>query len=163
MNKNRTSMWMRKYWLIGQAAVGLVAVRCSMRWVSLSRLLGWMSRIPVSSSKNLATVKDIAFYVDRLLKMFPANPRGNCLPRSLVMYGFSRWHGFSSQFHCGVQRVDHVLAGHAWLTVGSKPFLERGNQWEKFAVTFTFPKYSNAEWTSRKLEKTPLMSGQSNL
>ena len=71
-------MWVRKYWLIGQAAVGLVVVRCLLRWVSLSRLLGWMNVITVSPVKGLATIRAIAYSVDRLLKIFPANPRGNC-------------------------------------------------------------------------------------
>ena len=128
-----------------------MAVRSFLRWVSLSRLLGWMNFIKVSPVTYPAPVKAIAYYVDRLLQLFPANPRGNCLPRSLVLYGFARWHGFPVQFHCGIRRLDGVLVGHAWLTLNSQPFLERSKEWEKFAVTFTFPETSEVNLSTAKM------------
>ena len=132
-------MQFTKYWLITQVAVALVVVRVSLRVVGLPRVLTWMHAVSVARAQDRDTVETVAYYTDRWLQLFPSNPRGNCLPRSLVLYRFARRNGFPVQFHCGVKSVDSALHGHAWLTLDGEPFSEPSNQWKSFAVTFSFP------------------------
>jgi hypothetical protein len=80
-----------------------------------------------------------AYYTDALLRRFGFLVRGNCLPRSLVLYYFATRFGFSVQFCCGVQRNGDALKGHAWLTRAGHPFLEDGNPENQFVITFSFP------------------------
>lgn len=135
----------RKYRLIGQVALLLFEVRMLMSWVRLPSLLEWLHVNRVSCAKELQSLKDVAYYTDRLLAIFPVNERGNCLPRSFVLYGFAKRFGFPVQFHCGVRRVEQELIGHAWLTLKGEAFLEPSQQWENFDVTYSFPQFSEAD------------------
>lgn len=140
----------RKYWLIGQVALLLLVVRMMMSWVRLPSLLEWLHVIRVSCVKELQILKDVAYYTDRLLAIFPVNERGNCLPRSLVLYGFAKRFGFPVRFHCGVRRVEQELTGHAWLTLKGEAFLEHSQQWENFDVTYSFPQFSEVDSSAQK-------------
>ncbi len=84
-------------------------------------------------------IAKMANYTDALLGIFPANPKGNCLPRSLILFRLARLQGFPVVFHCGVRRSEEGLDGHAWLTLFNKPFLEPSNQHEEMVKTVTFP------------------------
>jgi hypothetical protein len=92
---------------------------------------------------------DLAYYTDRWLTIFPYNVKGNCFPRSLTLYRLARRHGCHVQFHCGVAKIGETLAGHAWLTLDGKPFLEPADQWRRFTVTFSFP--PSPEWQGASL------------
>lgn len=133
---------LNKYWLISQVGLLLIFIRAALQWISLPRLLGWLHGVPISFDKDFLTLQAMANYVDRLLTMFPVNQRGNCLPRTLVLYGLARRYGFPVLFQCGIHRVNQELKGHAWLTLGSEPFLEPTPQRERFQVTYSFPKGS---------------------
>ena len=77
---------------------------------------------------------------DRFLGMFPANPRGNCLPRSLMLFRLARLQWLSRGYSIvGVRRSDTELDGHAWLSLDGHPFLEHTRQHEHMAKTVTFP------------------------
>ena len=148
------SQRLRQYWLIGQMALLLFVVRMTMLWMRLPFLLGWLHVIRVSSVKDFQTLKDVAYYTDRLLAIFPVNERGNCLPRSLVLYGFAKRYGFPVRFHCGVRWVEQELTGHAWLTLEGEAFLEPNRQWEYFDVTYSFPQSSKSEsHTQNRIKK----------
>ncbi len=139
------SLRVSQYWLIGQVALLLFVVRMTMLWMCLPSLLGWLHVIRVSSVKDFQTLKDVAYYTDRLLALFPVNERGNCLPRSLVLYRFAKRYGLPVRFHCGVRWVEKELTGHAWLTLEGEAFLEPNRQWEHFDVTYSFPQPSKAD------------------
>ena len=84
-------------------------------------------------------MKALVGYVDRWLQLFPYNPRGNCFPRSLVLYRLARQLEYPVTLHCGVRKEASALEGHAWLTLGSQVFYEPGAQWQYFTVTFSYP------------------------
>lgn len=132
-------MGLRKYRLIAQTGVMVAAVRVLTRLTALPRVLGWLHRAPLAPQPNRTRLDDAAYYTDRWLTVFPANPKGNCFPRSLTLYWFARSCGFPVRFHCGVQRNGDALDGHAWLSLNGTAFLERSRHWEGFAVTVSFP------------------------
>ncbi len=135
---------MKKYWLISHVFLLLLVVRMTMSWMRLPSLLGWLDIIRAARSKELGQLQHVAYYTDRFLTLFPANERGNCLPRSLVLYGFAKRYGFPVRFHCGVRWVGQELTGHAWLSLESKAFLESNQQWKHFEVTYSFPESSES-------------------
>jgi hypothetical protein len=125
--------------LIAQSASVLLVVRLGLQVASLPRVLKWLHRDHVSPVQNLAILTNLAYYTDRWLRLFPANPKGNCLPRAVALYRLARTHGFSVRFQCGIRRHGEQLDGHAWLLMDDRAFLESTSQWEHFAVTFSFP------------------------
>ncbi len=143
---------LRKYRLIAQTGVMVTAVRVLTRLATLPRVLGWLHRAPLSPQPNRTRLDDAAYYTDRWLTLFPANPKGNCFPRSLTLYWFARRFGFPVRFHCGVQRNGQVLDGHAWLSLNGTAFLEPSRHWEGFAVTVSFPSSGPED---AKLAKAP--------
>jgi hypothetical protein len=107
--------------------------------VKLTRILAWLQPATCSSGKDTQYITKLAGYTDRLLQIFPANPKGNCLPRSLILFRFARQQGFLVVFHCGVRRSEFGLDGHAWLTLRDEPFLENSRQHEEMVKTVSFP------------------------
>ena len=132
----------KQYWLISQVVVRLSLVRILMVCVPLPLLLKGLNVIRIARRKDWGRMQTVAYYVDRFLTIFPANERGNCLPRSLVLYGFAKQYGFAVQFHCGVQWIGLKLSGHAWLSLDGDAFLEPTQQWKQFQITYSYPKPS---------------------
>jgi hypothetical protein len=129
----------KKIRLIAKSAAVLFTVQFALRVANLPRVLRWLHLESVPKGQDLSTLTDLAYYTDRWLGLFPANPKGNCLPRAVVLYRLARAYGFAVRFQCGIQRHGAQLDGHAWLLMGNGAFLEPTNQWEQFAVTFSFP------------------------
>lgn len=97
----------------------------------------------LTSSPENEFIQDVNYYCFRMFRMFPANPKGNCLPRSLILYWFARQCGFPVRFHCGVRWMNESLDGHAWLTLNDVPFLEPKNlEEEGYHETYSFPERS---------------------
>lgn len=142
LNIQRYLQHLRKYWLIGQAVLLLIVVRMMISRVRLPSMLECLDVINISNVKKMDSLTEVSYYTDRLLSIYPVNERGNCLPRSLVLYVFAKRFGFPVQFHCGVQWVQHELIGHAWLTLDGEAFCEPTRQWEHFDVTYSFPQSS---------------------
>lgn len=130
---------LRKYWTL--LVVGLVVlwVRLLLRGKSLPLVLDRVTPHSVSRRPDEAVMKDLAYYVDRWLQLFPYNSKGNCFPRSLALYWFARRLGYPVQFQCGVRKDASHLDGHAWLTLDRLPFHETGRYWQHYTVTFSYP------------------------
>ncbi len=127
------------YSAVLRAAFTLLWVRLLLRWKCLPEVLQSLTPSKRYSRPLPLDLYDIAYYVDRWLSLFPYNAKGNCFPRSLVLYRFARLRGFPVCFHCGVRKMGNRLDGHAWLTLQGRPFHEPTLHWNSFAVTFTFP------------------------
>lgn len=129
----------RRIRLIARSAAVLLVVRLGLRVARLPQVLRWLHRDVVPRQQDLPTLTELAYYTDRWLALFPANPNGNCLPRAVALYRLARAYGFPVRFQCGVQRQGTQLGGHAWLLMEDRALLESTNQWAQFAVTFSFP------------------------
>ena len=94
---------------------------------------------PLGDNPDGARTTQAATFIDGFLTRFPAHPKGNCLPRSLALLYFATRQGIPVQFHCGVRKnQDTTLDGHARLSFNQTPFLERGNPFKEYTVTFSF-------------------------
>jgi Transglutaminase-like superfamily len=131
----------RKYRTILQIGLVVLRIRVLLRFKTLTRVLEQFSPCSMVVEPDDAGMKNLAYYVDRWLRLFPYNRRGNCFPRSVALYRFARQRGYPVQFHCGVRKEAAGLDGHAWLTLDSKPFHEPGTHWQYFTVTFSYPSY----------------------
>ena len=129
----------RKYRLIISTGLVVLGIRIALHLVSLRRLLYWLSYVPVSVGEGEAVIEDTAYYTDRWLTMFPYNPKGNCFPRALTLFLFSRRAGLPVEFNCGVMKLNQHLEGHAWLMLNGRQFFEPSSYWQSFTVTLKFP------------------------
>ncbi len=117
----------------------MIWIRFALKFVKLTTLLAWLQPRIGSGREDEECVAKMAYYTDALLGMFPANPKGNCLPRSLILFRLARLEGFPVVFHCGVSRSGSGLDGHAWLTHIEQPFLENSSQHQSMVKTISFP------------------------
>ena len=117
----------------------MVFIRLGLRWLTLPKLLHLLQSSNFSASEDLLELQQVAYYADRLLKLFPYNAKGNCLPRSLILYVYAPRYGYRVKFHCGVRKSETGLDGHAWLTSNGQPFLESTRQIEGMVETFSYP------------------------
>ena len=130
----------KKYWILTQVFVVLVVIWVSLRWMRLPRLLEWLRPSRPYLSQDLLRLQAIVYYTDRWLTIFPYNPKGSCLPRSLVLFGFAQRCGFPVKIHFGVRGLDTGMVGHAWLTLEGTPFVEKTRQYKQMVETYSFPK-----------------------
>jgi hypothetical protein len=114
-------------------------IRLLLRLTSLPVVLAILSSGSAMRPSDEAEMKRVAYYVDRWLRLFPYNQKGNCFPRSLALYRLARRRGFPVRFHCGVRKDISGLEGHAWLTLESQTFHEPGALWRDFTITFSYP------------------------
>jgi Transglutaminase-like superfamily len=128
-----------KYWTVLRVGLVVLWVRLSLRVKSLPLVLNGLNPRSMTGKPDEAVIGDLVYYVDRWLQLFPYNKKGNCFLRSLALYWFARRLGYPVLFHCGVRKEDSNLDGHAWLTLDRQPFLEPGQHWQHFTVTFSYP------------------------
>lgn len=131
--------FMKKIWTLLRVGLVVFRIRLSLRFKTLPSVLDQVSPLSTTAEPDDETMRRLVGYVDRWLKWFPYNKKGNCFPRSLALYEFARQLGYPVVFHCGVRRDASNLDGHAWLTLGSHAFYEPGKQWQHFTVTFSYP------------------------
>jgi hypothetical protein len=117
----------------------LALLRGLLFGVQLQTLLRWLDALGRYRPVDPGTLERTARFTDALLARLAFPLPGKCLPRSLVLYAFARRARLPVHFHCGVRRAGSRLEGHAWLTLDGRPFLERGDPVESFAVTLTHP------------------------
>ena len=117
----------------------MILIPGGLRWAPLPKLLRWLSWIPLSKTEDLAGMEKMAGYTDSLLALFPYNKKGNCLPRSLILYALAPRYGFQVKFHCGVRKGEEGLEGHAWITREGQTFLEYTRQSIGMVETFIYP------------------------
>lgn len=129
----------KKYLLALQITVLMILIRMGLRWLPLPRLLQYLSTSRRTEPENFPRLQQAASYTDRILRLFPYNEKGNCLPRSLILYVMAARCGYHVKFHCGVRKSDNGLDGHAWLTVNGQPLLESTKQSEGMVETFSHP------------------------
>ena len=129
----------RKYWTILWVGVVVLRIRIALRFQTLPKVLEQVGPRSTKPEPDDAEMKTLTYYVDRWLRLFPYNRRGNCFPRALALYRFARQRGYPVRFQCGVRREAAGLDGHAWLTLDSETFQEPGTHWQDFTVTFSYP------------------------
>lgn len=118
----------------------MIVIRLGLRWLQLPRLLHFLQPSHCAKSENLHEFQRVVYYTDRLLRAFPYNKKGNCLPRSLMLYVLAPRYGYPVKFHCGVRKTETGLDGHAWLTVKGQPFWESSREPVGMVETFSYPK-----------------------
>lgn len=128
-----------KYWTILRVGVVVLRIRIALRFQTLTRVLEHVGPLSSKAEPDDAGMKLLTYYVDRWLRLFPYNRKGNCFPRSLALYRFARQLGYPVVFHCGVRKEAAGLDGHAWLTLNEQAFLEPGTHWHAYTVTFSYP------------------------
>jgi hypothetical protein len=125
--------------LVVHVAGLLLLLRLLLFCVKLKTLVRWLDADPSVQRIDPATLPKAARYTDALLARIPFPTRGNCLPRSLVLFHLARRWGLPARLHCGVRRDGQQLQGHAWLSLHGEPFLEASNPEESYVVTFSYP------------------------
>ena len=128
-----------KYRNVFQTGLLVLWVRVLLHLTSLPGVLARLNSGSARGTPDEAEIRKMAYYVDRWLRLFPYNQKGNCFPRSLALYRLARRRGYPVRFHCGIRKDQSGLEGHAWLTLESKTFHERGTLWRDFTITFSYP------------------------
>ncbi len=86
--------------------------------------------------------------VDAAVGLDYFSPLGNCLRRSLVRYVLLRRAGVPVVIHFGAKKQPPAgskpagrfrIAGHAWLTLDSRPFAEKPEDYQGFTPIYTYP------------------------
>jgi hypothetical protein len=126
-----------EFCLLVQVFGVLTAFRLLLPWVKLRTLVRWLERRRAAPRDDSLTLGRTTQYTDALLWRIPLRLRGPCLPRALTLFYFARRSGLPVQFHCGVQRTGARLQGHAWLSLNGRPFLERDDPHQSYAVIFS--------------------------
>lgn len=129
----------KKYRTVFHVGLVVLWVRLSLRFRSLPLVLKQLNTRSATRKPDDTAMRSLVGYVDRWLRLFPYNKKGNCFPRSLALYRFARQMGYPVVFHCGVRKEASNLDGHAWLTLASQVFYERGKQWQLYTITFSYP------------------------
>lgn len=131
--------FVRKFWAALHVGLVVLRIRLFLRFTSLPQVLDQLSPLSRTTVPDDVAMRRLVGYIDRWLRLFPYNRKGNCFPRSVALYGFARQLGYPVVFHCGVRKDASNLDGHAWLTLGSHVFYEPGKHWQLFIVTFSYP------------------------
>ncbi|HEY6262812.1 MAG TPA: lasso peptide biosynthesis B2 protein [Nitrospiraceae bacterium] len=134
----------KKYLTVLRAGLVVSWIRLLLRVKSLPLVLDRLNPRSMTEKPDEAMMEDLVYDVDRWLKLFPYNKKGNCFPRSLSLYWFARRLGYPVCFHCGVKKDVSNLDGHAWLMLDHQPFHETDQQWQRFTVTFSYPSDATA-------------------
>jgi hypothetical protein len=125
----------REWALLVHVAVLLAAIRRLLPLMALPAVLERLT--PRRSSADPTSLDMGVVYADALLARMPIGKRGDCLPRSLVIYHLGRRAGMPVQLHCGVRRSGAGLEGHAWCTCGG--VVLAGGRADGFVETYRFP------------------------
>ena len=131
--------FVKKFWTALHVGLVVLRIRLCLRFTSLPQVLDRLSPLSRTTKLDDASMRRLVGYIDRWLRLFPYNMKGNCFPRSVALYGFARQLGYPVVFHCGVRKDASNLDGHAWLTLGPHAFYEPGKHWQLFTVTFSYP------------------------
>ena len=133
----------KKYLTVLRAGLVVSWIRLLLRVKSLPLVLDRLNPRLMTEKPDEAMMEDLVYDVDRWLKLFPYNKKGNCFPRSLALYWFARRLGYPVCFHCGIKktsRISMVMRGSCWIT---SPFT-RDQQWQRYTVTFSYPSDATA-------------------
>ncbi len=131
--------FVEKYWVVLRVALVVSCIRLMLRLKRLPEVLDRLHPRSAWGKPDEEKFRDLVYYLDRWLQLFPYNAKGNCFPRSLALYWFARRSGYPVSFRCGVRKDGAGLDGHAWLILDRQPFHEPGQHWQQFTVTYSFP------------------------
>lgn len=131
--------FVRKYRAVFHVGFVVLWVRLLLRVKRLPLVLDQLTPGSMPGIAGRSEMGNLVYYVDRWLRLFPYNTKGNCFPRSLAIYWFARRLGYPVVFHCGVKKDVASLDGHAWLTLDHLPFHESDQHWQGYTVTFSYP------------------------
>ena len=96
---------------------------------------------PLPDRDTLTRLADAAVGLDY------ASPLGICLRRSLVRYVLLRRAGAGVVVHFGARKDGGAgrrrIAGHAWLTLDGRPHAEEPENYQGFAVIYSYPAVEN--------------------
>ncbi len=129
-----------KLWTLGCIFFLMTIIRIGLHFIPLYKFLPWLSPSKRPADPNLDKLKGMTYYTDRLLNMFPYHERGNCLPRTCMLYWLAHRYGFPVTFHCGVRKGEIELEWHAWLSLNGEYFLERSRHALGMVETFSYSK-----------------------
>jgi hypothetical protein len=138
----RIMVLIQKLSLATRITILMIFIRFGLRWLPLPKLLSLLNPSQNSRAKNLQIIQRAASYTDLILRWFPYNTKGNCLPRSLILFVFANRYGYPVKFHCGIRRGETGLDGHAWLTFNGQVFLESTRQCMGMVETYSYPHHS---------------------
>lgn len=104
------------------------------------------------------TPQTIRAIVDALTAFGAGRPLGICLRRSLLRYYFLRRAGLPVVVNFGARRTGETLGGHAWLTLDDEPYYEAPENYQRYALMFSFPPpmSSGERMSDAQHEITPL-------
>jgi hypothetical protein len=103
----------------------------------LPELMAQLSAHPPDLSLSPSTVREMA---DAIAALDVRSPLGICLRRSLVRYYFVRRAGLPVTIRFGARfKESRDIGGHAWLTLDDKPYEEASENYQGFAVMYTYP------------------------
>ncbi len=84
--------------------------------------------------------QDLADFVARHLRAWPAPWRYTCLRRGIVLFHLLRAAGRPVTLQIGVRKNGGKLQAHAWLVLDGRPYLEHdAPEHASFSVIATFP------------------------
>jgi Transglutaminase-like superfamily len=116
------------------------------------------ARGPLLARDSLTRLADAAVGLDY------TSPLGICLRRSLVRYVLLRRAGVGVSVHFGGRKeaggARSRIAGHAWLTLDGRPYAEEPENYQGFAVIYSYPVVEN---TSISTSRTVILSAAKNL
>lgn len=133
MTKLPRTAW--EWAVLVRVIVILAAIRRMLPRVPLPELMERLT--PRRTRAQRRTFDAGVRYADALLARYPIGARGDCLPRSLVIYHLARRAGMPARLHCGVRLTDPGIDGHAWCT--SRGVVLAGARDEGFIETYRFP------------------------
>ncbi len=126
----------RDRWLLGQAAVSLVAVEILLASVGFRRCQGALARL--SRGRLRAWTDDDArrdaARTARLVALAARRgpTRSACLAQALVVWGLLRRRGIDAELRIGVAKTDVRLDAHAWIEVRGRAVSGDGDVPERF-------------------------------
>ena len=101
------------------------------------------ARLADDTAFSDVTQEAVYRHLDALARSDRRHPFGLCLRRSLLRYHFLRRAGLSLGITFGVRiRQPHEppgLAGHAWNTLGGRPWCENEEDYRGFTVLYAWP------------------------
>ncbi len=113
------------------------ALPARLAQVPLPELMAQLSAHPADLSLPPLTVCEMA---DAIAALDVRSPLGICLRRSLVRYYFLRRAGLSVTIRFGARfKESRDIGGHAWLVLDDAPYQEESENYQGFAVMYTYP------------------------
>lgn len=123
------------------ASVLLRVRRTLRRGTELRDLLRSLTpSVPAQTSAVLSTARRgrIVRQIRWASRLFPRNPRGDCLLRSLAVYTALRGEGWPVRFVSGIRRDAAGVTGHAWVELDGKVLPELNEPGNRSAYTPNF-------------------------